>query len=73
MIQTSKDRGTPIPFQIGVGRVIPGWDQGVPGMKIGGTRELRVPYALAYGERGMPGGIPGKADLIFEIELVDIQ
>ena len=72
MVQSSKEGGEPIPFQIGVGRVIPGWDQGVPGMKIGGTRELRIPYALAYGEAGRPG-IPAQQDLIFEIELVDIR
>lgn len=73
MVQSSKEGGQPIPFQIGTGRVIPGWDQGVPGMKIGGTRELRVPYSLAYGEAGRPGGIPPKQDLIFEIELVEIR
>jgi FKBP-type peptidyl-prolyl cis-trans isomerase len=72
MVQSSKEGGEPIPFQIGVGRVIAGWDQGVPGMKIGGTRELRVPYSLAYGEAGRPG-IPAMQDLIFEIELVDIR
>jgi len=73
MVQSSKEGGEPIPFQIGVGGVIAGWDQGVPGMKIGGTRELRIPYSLAYGEAGRPGGIPPKQDLIFEIELVDIR
>ena len=73
MVQSSKEGGQPIPFQIGTGRVIPGWDQGVPGMKIGGTRELRVPYSLAYGEAGRPGVIPPKQDLIFEIELVEIR
>lgn len=73
MIQSSKERGTPIPFQISQGRVIDGWVQGIPGMKIGGTRELMVPSALAYGDNGHPSGIPGDTDLVFEIELLEIQ
>jgi peptidylprolyl isomerase len=68
----------PIQFPQGFGRVIPGWDQGFEGMKIGGQRRLFVPWRLAYGEKGRPGpdaahpGIPEKADLIFDIELVDV-
>lgn len=73
MLQSSKEADRTFTFTVGQGGVIPGWDQGVPGMKVGGTRELRIPYRLAYGERGMPGGIPPRADLIFEIDLISIQ
>lgn len=68
----------PISFMQGVGRVIPGFDQGFGGMKIGGKRRLFIPWELAYGAHGRPGpdpshpGIPAKADLIFDIELVDV-
>jgi peptidylprolyl isomerase len=67
----------PLTFAQGFGRVIPGFDQGFTGMKIGGKRRLFIPWQLAYGARGRPGpsaenpGIPPKADLIFDIELVD--
>lgn len=69
----------PIVFPQGFGRVIPGWDQGFIGMRIGGKRRLFIPWQLAYGERGRPGpdaahpGIPPKADLIFDVELVDVM
>jgi peptidylprolyl isomerase len=69
----------PISFPQGFGRVIPGWDQGFEGMKIGGQRRLFIPWRLAYGEKGRPGpdaahpGIPEKANLIFDIELVDVS
>ena len=68
----------PISFPQGFGRVIPGWDQGFEGMKIGGKRRIFIPWQLAYGARGRPGpdaahpGIPAKADLIFDVELVDV-
>jgi peptidylprolyl isomerase len=67
----------PLSFAQGFGRVIPGFDQGFTGMKVGGKRRLFIPWQLAYGARGRPGpnaanpGIPAKADLIFDIELVD--
>jgi peptidylprolyl isomerase len=67
----------PISFPQGMGRVIPGFDQGFTGMKVGGKRRLFIPWQLAYGAIGRPGpdaanpGIPAKADLIFDIELVD--
>lgn len=66
---SSVDRGTPIDFIQGAHRVIPGWDQGFTGMRVGGKRRLFIPYQLAYGERGS-GPIPPKSDLIFDIELV---
>lgn len=72
MVQSSKESGNPLDFQVGRREVIDGWDQGVPGMKVGGVRELRIPYRLAYGEAGR-FGIPPKQDLIFEIELLEIR
>jgi peptidylprolyl isomerase len=65
--------GQPFPFPQGRGRVIPGWDQGFEGMKIGGKRRLFIPYQLAYGAMGRPPVIPAKADLIFDIELVSVD
>lgn len=70
---SSLDRGQPITFELGRGRVIKGWDQGIEGMKIGEKRKLTIPYQLAYGEEGRPPTIPPKATLIFETELVSIQ
>jgi peptidylprolyl isomerase len=72
------NEGQPITFIQGFGRVIPGFDQGFTGMNVGGKRRLFIPWQLAYGARGRPGpnaanpGIPPKADLIFDIELVDM-
>lgn len=60
----------PISFPYGGHRVIPGWDTGFEGMKVGGKRRLFVPYELAYGENGRPPVIPAKAELIFDVELV---
>ncbi len=67
---SSLDRGEPITFQQGAHRVIPGWDQGFEGMRVGGKRRLFIPYQLAYGDAGHPPAIPEKSDLIFDIELV---
>jgi len=70
---SSEGRVTPFGFFLGVGKVIKGWDQGVPGMKIGGKRRLIIPAELAYGEKGAGGVIPPNAALVFDIELVDVK
>ncbi|MDY7538333.1 FKBP-type peptidyl-prolyl cis-trans isomerase [Undibacterium sp. RTI2.1] len=69
---SSKDRNDPFSFPLGAGHVIKGWDEGVQGMKIGGTRKLTIPAALGYGPRGAGGVIPGNATLIFEVELLGV-
>jgi FKBP-type peptidyl-prolyl cis-trans isomerase FkpA len=73
---SSLDAGrSPLDFQLGAGRVIKGWEQGVVGMKVGGKRTLIIPSDLAYGKRGSPGpgGIPPDSDLIFDVELLDVK
>lgn len=70
----SWDSGSPFPFELGAGAVIPGWDQGVPGMKVGGRRMLTIPPELGYGEDGTPdGAIAPNETLIFIVDVVDIQ
>jgi peptidylprolyl isomerase len=62
----------PFTFTLGKGQVIPGWDQGVPGMKVGGRRELIIPAALAYGAKGSPPKIPANAPLVFVVDLLGV-
>jgi FKBP-type peptidyl-prolyl cis-trans isomerase FkpA len=69
---SSKDRGDPFDFPLGGGRVIKGWDEGVQGMKVGGTRILVIPADLGYGSRGAGGVIPPNATLMFEVELLGV-
>jgi FKBP-type peptidyl-prolyl cis-trans isomerase len=71
-IDSSHDRQEPFMIQIGVGNVILGWDEGVPGMKVGGKRKLTIPSELAYGDKGAGNVIPPNAELIFEVELLRI-
>ena len=70
---SSKDRGQPFSFALGGGQVIKGWDEGVQGMKVGGTRRLVIPAALGYGARGAGGVIPPNATLLFEVELLAVR
>jgi FKBP-type peptidyl-prolyl cis-trans isomerase FkpA len=66
---SSKDRGAHFSFSLGAGEVIRGWDEGVQGMLVGGTRVLTIPPELGYGARGAGGVIPPNAKLVFEVEL----
>lgn len=70
---SSKDRNDPFRFKLGAGQVIRGWDEGVAGMKIGGTRKLTIPANLGYGSRGAGGVIPPNATLIFDVELLALN
>lgn len=69
---SSKDRGQPFAFPLGAGHVIGGWDEGVQGMQVGGTRVLVIPPQLGYGARGAGGVIPPNATLMFEVELLGV-
>lgn len=71
---SSRDRGQPFSFPLGGGRVIQGWEQGIPGMKVGGVRRLVIPPGLAYGSRNIGNGlIPPHSTLLFEVELLAVE
>jgi peptidylprolyl isomerase len=65
--------GDPLTFQLGAGSVIPGWDQGIPGMRVGGRRQLVIPPDLAYGEAGSPPDIGPNESLVFVVDLLEVQ
>ncbi len=70
---SSHDRDQTFSFKLGGGQVIAGWDQGVAGMKTGGTRKLTIPPEMGYGERGAGGVIPPDATLVFKVELIGLS
>ncbi len=70
---SSRERDTTFTFVLGAGAVIPGFDEGVRGMRVGGTRKVVIPPELAYGERGVGGVIPPNATLVFDLELVGVE
>ena len=73
VFDNSYDRGQPFPFQLGGGQVIPGWDRGLVGMKVGGRRQLTIPPNLAYGPQGQPPAIAPNETLIFVVDLKKVK
>lgn len=70
IFDSSRPQNQPFRVTLGQGNVIPGWDQGIPGMRVGGRRVLVIPPQLGYGEQGYPGAIPPNAVLVFQVELL---
>jgi FKBP-type peptidyl-prolyl cis-trans isomerase len=70
---SSRDRGEPIEFPLGMGHVISGWDEGIAQLRVGDKARLTIPASMGYGARGVPDVIPGGATLIFDVELVDAR
>ncbi len=70
---SSVDRDEPFEVKIGYGYVIKGWDEGIPGMKVGGKRKLTIPADMGYGDYGAEPFIPGGATLVFDVELLDVK
>ncbi|WP_424949646.1 FKBP-type peptidyl-prolyl cis-trans isomerase [Deinococcus sp.] len=70
---SSRDRGEPIEFPLGMGHVISGWDEGIAQLRVGDRAKLTIPARLGYGTRGAPPLIPGDATLIFDVELVSVH
>jgi len=70
---SSRARRDPLDLALGAGDVIRGWDEGIPGMRVGGKRRLTIPPALAYGSHGLAGVIPPEATLVFEVELLEVS
>lgn len=70
---SSRDRGEPIEFPLGVGYVIPGWDEGIAQLRVGDRAKLTIPPYMGYGAAGVPGVIPPNSTLIFDVELVDVR
>lgn len=73
VFDSSETRKAPFTFTLGEGQVIPGWDKGVDGMKVGERRKLTIPSSLAYGEKGVGNVIPPNATLVFEVELLNVE
>ncbi len=73
IFDSSIQRGQPISFELGAGKVIKGWDEGISLMKVGDKLRLLIPYQLAYGEQGYAGAIPPKSNLVFDVELIDVK
>ncbi len=73
VFENSREKNEPATFKIGAGEMIPGWDEAVPGMRVGETRKLSIPAELAYGANGKPPTIPPNAPLTFEIEVIGFK
>jgi FKBP-type peptidyl-prolyl cis-trans isomerase len=73
VFDSTEEHGKPLPVRLGAGTVIPGWEIGIPGMAVGGTRRLIIPPDLAYGKQGYPGVIPPNATLTFDVTLVKLK